>query len=109
MYPAYNPQLTGGRIQWPECAMLASKAGFPGSDVGIGAAMKNGLEPTRKLLADNNLKPAAVGLPVEFRKDEETFRREMAGLPDAASFANAIGCPRMVTYIASSSDKPKAA
>lgn len=108
MYPAYNPQLTGGRVQWPASAPLAANAGFPGVDVGISDAMKDGLEATRKLLAQYRLKPAAVGLPVETRKDEETFRRELRGLAEAASFAAAMGCPRMVTYLLSSSDKPKA-
>ncbi|HZL57727.1 MAG TPA: sugar phosphate isomerase/epimerase family protein [Bryobacteraceae bacterium] len=107
MYPAYNAQLTGGRIQWPESAALAAKAGFPGVDVGILAAMKNGLETTRGTLAGLKLKPAAVDLPVDFRKDEETFQKGLRLLPDVSSFAAAIGCPRMVTYILSSSDKPK--
>ncbi|HVW87689.1 MAG TPA: sugar phosphate isomerase/epimerase family protein [Bryobacteraceae bacterium] len=108
MYPAYNAQLTGGRVQWPESAPLAAKVGFPGVDVGLLTAMKNGLESTRKLLDSLNLRPAAVDLPVDFRKDDETFRKGLRLLPDAGSFAAAIGCPRMVTYILSSSDKPKA-
>ena len=32
----------------------------------------------------------------------------LAKLPEAAKFAAAIGCPRMVTYIAASSATPKA-
>jgi len=108
MYPAYNPQLTGGRVQWPESAPLAHRVGFPGCDVAILTAMKNGLQATRATLADHNLKPAAVDLPVDFRKDDNTFRNGMKMLPDVASFAAAIDCPRMVTYILSSSDKPKA-
>ncbi|MES1257352.1 MAG: sugar phosphate isomerase/epimerase family protein [Acidobacteriota bacterium] len=109
MYPAYNPQLTGGRVQWPESALLAAKVGFPGVDVGLSAAIKDGLDNTRKLLAQYRLRPAAVDLPVDFRKDDETFQKGLRMLPDAASFAAAIGCPRMVTYVLSSSDKPKAA
>jgi sugar phosphate isomerase/epimerase len=108
MYPAYNAQLTGARVQWPESAPLAAKAGFPGCDVAILTAMKNGLDATRATLAASKLRPAAVDLPVDFRKDEATFRQGLDRLPDVASFAAAIGCPRMVTYILSSSDKPKA-
>lgn len=107
MYPAYNPQLTGGRVQWPESAALAAQAGFPGVDVGLTSAMRGGLEQTRQILAMNHLRPAAVDLPVDFRKDDETFRRGLTTLPDAATFAAAIGCPRMVTYLLSSSDRPK--
>lgn len=108
MYPAYNPQLTGGRVQWPDSAALAARVGFPGVDVGISAAIKEGLDKTRKLLGENKLRPAAVDLPVDFRKDDETFQRGLRMLPDAASFTAAIGCPRMVTYLLSSSDRPKA-
>jgi sugar phosphate isomerase/epimerase len=108
MYPAYNAQLTGGRVNWPESAALAASVGFPGCDVAVMRAMKDGLEPTRATLAQHKLRPAAVDLPVDFRKDEETFRTGLRLLPDVASFAAAIDCPRMVTYILSSSDKPKA-
>lgn len=106
MYPAYNSQLTGGRVQWPDSAALAAQAGFPGVDVAILTAMKNGLSATRGTLANYKLKPAAVDLPVDFRKDDETFRKGLALLPDVASFAAAIDCPRMVTYILPSSEKP---
>lgn len=108
MYPAYNPQLTGGRVQWPDSAQLAATAGFPGLDVSLVTALKDGLDSTRKRLAQFRLRPAAVDLPVDFRKDEDTFQRGLRMLPDAASFAAAIGCPRMITYLLSSSDKPKA-
>ena len=95
-------------MQWPESAPVAAKAGFPGVDVGISAAIKDGLDNTRKLLGQYKLRAAAVDLPVDFRKDDDTFRKGLRMLPDAASFAAAIGCPRMVTYLLSSSDKPKA-
>ena len=71
-------------------------------------AMAGGLERTRGLLAELRLKPAFVNLPVEFRKDDATFRTGLAKLEDAAPFAAAMGCPRMMTYIMPSSDTPKA-
>ncbi len=95
-------------MQWPEAAAVAAKAGFPGVDVGLGAAIREGLEKTQGLLAEHRLRPAAVDLPLDFRKDGETFQKGLRMLPDAASFAAAIGCPRMVTYLLSSTDKPKA-
>src|SRR5581483_10662706 len=51
--------------------------------------------------------PAVLGFPVEFRKDDVTFEHDLEKLDDAARFANAIGCLRMVTYIPSSSETPK--
>jgi sugar phosphate isomerase/epimerase len=107
MYPALNGTLTAGRTGWPEFARLAASTGFPGVDINISRAMEEGLEPTRKLLAELKLKPAVVPLPVEFRKDEETFRRELDKLEPAAQFAAAIGCPRITTWIPPSSELPK--
>lgn len=107
MYLSLNGVPIGGNLTWPEFARLASKTGYLGVDVRLEDAMKDGVEPTRRLLADLKLQPAFVNLPVEFRKDDATFRAGLAKLEDAAPFAAAIGCPRMMTYIMSSSDTPK--
>jgi sugar phosphate isomerase/epimerase len=107
MYVSMNGTLVAGRVKWPEFARLAARTGFPGVDVAITPAMNEGLEPTRSLLSELNLKPAVAGFPVEFRKDEATFRRDLENLEPAAQFAAAIGCPRMSTYVMSSSDRPK--
>ena len=53
------------------------------------------------------LRPAAINLPVEFRKDEATFQNGLSRLRTQAQFAAAINCPRLVTYILPSSDTPK--
>lgn len=108
MYLSLNSVLIGGRVHWPEFARLAAKVGYPGVDVDLAAAMKAGLPATNNLLEDLKLKPAAVNLPVEFRNDDEAFRKDLEKLGDAASFSAAIGCPRMVTWIMPSSPTPKA-
>jgi len=107
MYASMNGTLVAGRTPWPEFARLAAATGFPGTDVQISRAMEQGLDATKKLLADLKLKPAVVGLPVEFRRDEETFRQGLDQLEAAAQFAAAIGCPRMSTYMLPSSELPK--
>ena len=108
MYLSLNPATVAGRVPWPAFARLAAKAGFPGVDVDLGASMKAGLQATNGLLAELKLKPAAVNLPVEFRKDDATFARDLDKLGDASSFAASIDCPRMVTWIMPSSKTPKA-
>lgn len=108
MYLSLNPTVVAGRVPWPEFARLAAKVGYPGVDVDLGAAMKAGLPATNALLDDLKIKPAAVNFPVEFRKDDGAFRKDLEKLPDAASFSAAIGCPRMVTWIMPSSKTPKA-
>ena len=69
--------------------------------------MEIGLDDTKKLLSTTQLKPAIVGLPVEYRKENDDFERDMPKLDEAARFARAIGCPRMSTWIMSSSPVPK--
>ncbi len=108
MYVSLNGTLVAGRVQWPEFAHLAARMGFPGTDVAISPAMEQGLDGTRRLLARLHLTPAIVGLPVEFRKDGETFQKDLERLEAAAQFAAAIGCPRMSTWIPSWCEVPKA-
>jgi sugar phosphate isomerase/epimerase len=108
MFLALNSVLVSGRVSWPEFARLAAKTGFPGTDVMLKPAMQAGADTTRNLLAGLRIKPAALDFPVEFRKDDATFQTGLSKLNDAGVFAAAIGCPRMVTYILSSSDTPKA-
>ncbi len=107
MYLSLNGVPIGGNLTWPEFARLASRTGYLGVDVRLDDAMKDGLEPTRRLLAGLKLRPAFVNLPVEFRKDDATFRAGLAKLEEAAPFAAAIGCPRMMTYLMPSSNTPK--
>jgi len=107
VYLSLNSTLVAGRVPWPEFARLAARVGFPGVDVSTSGVIKEGLEATRALLKQLKVTPAVAGLPVEFRKDEATFRRDLAKLEEAAQLVAAIGCPRMNTYIMPSSDRPK--
>ncbi len=107
MYLSLNSVPIGGNLSWPDFARLASTTGFKGVDVMLEAAQAEGLDRTRRLLENLHLRPAFVNLPVEFRKDDATFRATLPKLEDAAPFSAAIGCPRMMTYIMSSTDTPK--
>ncbi len=107
MFLALNSVLISGKVKWPEFARLAAKVGFPGTDVALAPAMEAGAAATRDLLAQLNIKPAVLDFPVEFRKDDAAFEAGLPKLKEAAPFAAAIGCPRMVTYIMSSSPIPK--
>ena len=108
MYLSLQSTLVAGRLKWPEFARLAHHTGFPGTDVSTTQAMEYGTAPSIALLSGMNLKPAVCSLPVEWRKDQATFDRELAQLRAAAQFAAAIGCPRMSTWVMSSSELPKA-
>ena len=107
MYVSLNGSVTGGKPAWPEFARLAARAGYGGVDVNLGAAMREGLDATRALFAEQKIRPAYSSLPVNVTRDEETFRSGLARFDEAARFAAAIGCPRMVTVIPPGSTMPK--
>lgn len=108
MILSLNPVIVGGRAKWPELAAVAAKAGFAGVEVPVVEAMAGPPNAVMAELAKNKVQAGAIGLPLDFRRDEDTFRRDLAGLPKAASFAAAIGCPRMATWVMSSAEIPKA-
>ena len=108
MYVSLNGVMVSGKVPWPEFARLAARFGYGGVDVALGPAFKEGLAETRSLLEHLRLQPAVTDFPVNFRKDDAAFRTDLEKLAPAAQFAAGIGCPRMVTWIAPSSNTPKA-
>ncbi|MBM3759602.1 MAG: sugar phosphate isomerase/epimerase [Acidobacteria bacterium] len=108
MLLSLHPVIVGNRATWPDLAKIAHDAGFPGVEVPIVQAMKDSVDTVKSAIAANGLKPGAIGLPIEIRKDDATFEKDLAGLARAASFAAAIGCPRMATWIPSSARLPLA-
>lgn len=107
MYVSLNNTLTGSKVAWPEFAKLAAQVGYGGVDVNLGAAVKEGVDATRSLLADLKLRATVCGCPVNVGRDEEAFKKSMEGLDEAARFAAAIGCQRMTVVLPSSSQTPK--
>lgn len=107
MYLALNAVTLAGPPAWPDFVRLASTTGFLGADVMLDPAIKAGADATRKLLESYRIRPAFLNLPVEFRKDDDTFRKTLPLLEEAAPFAAKIGCPRMMTYFMPSSTVPK--
>jgi sugar phosphate isomerase/epimerase len=107
MYLSLNAVLIDNRVPWPEFARLAARVGFPGTDVMLGPAIEAGVAATNELLQQLGVKPAVIDFPVNFRKDETTFKAGLAKLDEQAKFAASIQCPRMFTYILASSDTPK--
>jgi sugar phosphate isomerase/epimerase len=50
------------------------------------------------------VRPGSFGFPVEFRKDETTWRDGLAALPGQAELAVALGCDRAATWLLPGSD-----
>ena len=107
MYLSLNSVLVNNEVPWPDFARLAAKTGFPGTDVMLDAAMKAGAASTNELLSGLKLRPAVLNFPVVFQKDDAAFEESLAKLEEQSRFAAAIHCPRMITYLLSSSDTPR--
>ncbi|MFQ6095953.1 MAG: sugar phosphate isomerase/epimerase family protein, partial [Candidatus Bathyarchaeia archaeon] len=54
---------------------------------------------------ENGLKLGGWVLPVNFRGDEKTYRRDLEELPDYAEIAEELGCRRVFTWILPFSDE----
>ena len=92
-----------------QIADLAGRHGFGGMDFNASEAAdlmaKGELDSLRSLYDRHHLRPGGMGLPVQFRKDEEAFQRDLAALPRLAEAARAMGCDRCATWILPASDE----
>ena len=107
MYVSLNGSLTR-QMPWPDFARLAAKVGYGGVDVNLGQAKTEGVEATRALLKELNIKPGIANLPLQFATpDEQAFKTGLAQLPENAQFAAAIGLNRMMAVLSPASPVPK--
>lgn len=100
MYPALAPGAIGVRLPFEECARLAAEAGFKG----ISVEVSRDPEEVRRVLHSNRLQPAAWGLPVDFRSDEDSFESGLPQLRELAAKAKQTGAERCSTWILPFSD-----
>ena len=108
MYVALNASLTGGKSPWPDLVALAAETGYAGCDLSLAGAMKEGVAATRALYAKTGLRPSFCSLPVTATRDEAAFSSTLGALEEAARFAAAVDCPRMMAVMPASSQTPKA-
>src|SRR4051812_45955333 len=94
--------------------LAAAKVGrFDGLEVDIAEIAdlvdQEGAGAVKKMLAEADIRPAAFGLPVEWRTTEENWKRDLAKLDRYARAAAAIGISRTFTWIMPcSNDRPMA-
>jgi sugar phosphate isomerase/epimerase len=104
MYPNLGIGAIGHKAALAEAVDFARQYGFRGIDFSIGEAQalarEKGVESVRDLFASNKVLPSVMGFPVEFRRDESTWRAGMEALPEQAKLAQALGCTRSATWIA---------
>jgi sugar phosphate isomerase/epimerase len=106
MYKAFSSELLWfpGRSLKDDIP-LAAKYGYEGINFDIKKELAAfSPEELSELLSENKLKPGSFALPVEFRKDKETFEADLKTLRPCCEFAQKIGFTRCTTYIMSYSD-----
>ncbi len=104
-YKAVSPGSIGHKsATFKQAAALAAKCGYEGYWFNPELDFQGDPAETRELLQRYNLKAAGFNLPVEYRKDEETYQAGMRTLAAKIEFARAIGITRCMTWIVPHSD-----
>ena len=106
MIATLSPATAGGGLSLPDQVALCARHGFAGLEIGIGAVREMGIDQARALFQNSGVEPVVFGLPVEWRKDEETFRQGLAQLPELARIAADLGVSRCTTYVHPATDAP---
>jgi len=109
MYKNLNLGALGFQLPFRKTIDAAKIGGFQGIDVDT-IEMEElvrvmSVEGVKRLLLENDLKLGGWGLPVNFRADKETCRRDLQKLPRYAKIACELGCNRAFTWILPFSDE----
>jgi sugar phosphate isomerase/epimerase len=112
MFVSMNGALTAGKnVGWPDFARLAARTGYGGVDWSLGPAKTAGLEATKALFAELNIKPTITNLPMArplpFGGDQAAFQAALAALAEDAAFTAGIGCQRMMMVLSATGPLPK--
>lgn len=91
--------ISHGGMSFLKAAEITKKAGFDGFWFDAGRDFTADLLETKDLLAATGLKAAGFGLPLEFRKDEDSFASGISKLARRAAYARALGITRCATWI----------
>ena len=97
----------GFHATFPESVELAAKHGFEGMDPDAGYLASLNDDGLHRLLDDlqkRKLRFGAAGLPVEFRRDSDTFNSDLKKLPATAAALQRAGIWRVNTWIMPCSD-----
>ncbi|HXF62266.1 MAG TPA: sugar phosphate isomerase/epimerase family protein [Caldilineaceae bacterium] len=109
MYPNLSAGAIGVRASLPDTIAYAQANGFRGIDFSIGEAAElaqtKGVGWVKQLFDEAGVLPAVMGFPVEYRKDEATWRAGLEALPAQAKLAAELGCTRTATWLIPGSDE----
>jgi len=110
MIPTLNAVTAGSGLALADYISLAARNGFVGVDFSIQtvaeAVERNGFDAIAKLFEQHKVLPAAFGLPVEWRKDEAAYQRDLEQLPRLAKLAQDLDCTRCGTWVLPDNGEP---
>jgi sugar phosphate isomerase/epimerase len=111
MIPSLSAVTAGSGLPLPEYIELARRHGFSGVEYSIEAlaalVQERGFEEVAALFEGApKVLPVVFGLPVEWRKDEETFQAGMEKLSGLADLAEDFDCTRCTTYVVPDNGEP---
>ena len=101
-YKNFAPGHIGVRASQEKSLEYAIKYGFEGIAPDPGEfENKSASEISEWLrtMKENGIRYGAGGLPVEFRRDEDRFKNDLAGLPKQAGLLRQLGVTRVATWI----------
>ena len=101
-YKNFAPGHIGVRANQRQALDYAIKYGFEAITPNEGEFANWSAEEIGQWLAlmkDRGIRYGAAGLPVDFRRDEERFRSDLANLPQRAGFMKQLGVTRVATWI----------
>jgi len=106
-----SARLGSDKLSFAEFVGLAAKYGFDAVDFGTGGASqlvadRGGAAGAQDFLAEKGVALGAWGLDVEWRRDDDTFRKGMESLAEQAALMQSLHAPRCVTWMPPSSDAP---
>jgi sugar phosphate isomerase/epimerase len=104
MYTCLSPHAIGVQANDIDQALAAARTGgFDGVEINVAHVAdlidQAGPDAARKKYADAKIRPAAFGLPVEWRNDEARWRADLDNLPRYAKAARALGVTRTATWV----------
>lgn len=109
MYANLGVGAIGHKATLPESLDFAQRYGFKGIDYSIAEAQalaeSHGVGYVRDLFTAKNVNAGVMGFPVEFRKDESTWRDGLAALPAQAKLAGELGTSRSATWLVPGSNE----
>jgi sugar phosphate isomerase/epimerase len=110
MFVSLNGSLTP-KVSGVDKVRLAAKVGYGGVDWDLGPAKTAGLDATKALFADLNIKSTIVNLPMArplpFAGETAAFQEALELLADDAAFVSGVGCRKMMLVLPATSPTPK--